>query len=161
LRDGVLIDIESNQIIAEGLSLPHSPRAAEDFIYFLEAGRGALVRMDRKTAKREDVSFCPGFARGLAIVGHHAVVTISMSRGAAFEGLPVAKLMKEREAPPWRGVLIVNLRNGDIAEELQLEGAVKELFDVEAISCVRCPRGLGPLSMVLNGTIRSEPIVWP
>src|SRR5579863_9243555 len=29
-------------------------------------GAGALVRIDRKSGKREDVTHCPGFARGLA-----------------------------------------------------------------------------------------------
>ena len=43
---GVLIDIESDAIIAEGLSMPHSPRVRDGAIYVLESGRGALVRLD-------------------------------------------------------------------------------------------------------------------
>ncbi len=122
-RDGgVLIDIETDAIIAEGLSMPHSPRVVGETIYFLESGRGALVRLDRATGKREDVAFCPGFARGLAFVGHYAVLTISLPRVVAFNGLKVADQMRARGATPWRGILIVDLRNGDIVEWLRLEG---------------------------------------
>jgi uncharacterized protein (TIGR03032 family) len=143
-RDGgVLIDIDDDAILAEGLSMPHSPRVAGAAVYLLESGRGALVRIDRASGRREDVTFCPGFARGLALVAHYAIITISLPRAAAFEGLPVAEAMTARGATPWRGLLIVDLRNGDIVEWLRLEGDVTELFDVGAIAQVRCPRGLG------------------
>ena len=61
---GVLIDLDRDAIIADGFSMPHSPRVWGDSIYLLESGRGYLVRIDRQSGKREDVTFCPGFARG-------------------------------------------------------------------------------------------------
>ena len=85
---------------------------------------------------RHRKSFCPGFARGLAFVAHYAIITISLPRAAAFEGLPGAEAMTARGATPWRLLLIVDLRNGDIVEWLRLEGDVTELFDVGAIAQV-------------------------
>ncbi|WP_244629091.1 DUF4915 domain-containing protein [Methylocella tundrae] len=141
-RDGgVLIDIETDEIVADGLSMPHSPRVRGDAVYVVESGRGALVRIDRASGRREDVAFCPGFARGLAFVDHYAVLTISLPRGVALDGLPVADTMRKRGATPWRGLIIVDLRNGDIVQWLRLEGDVTELFDVGVIAGVRCPRG--------------------
>lgn len=70
---GVLIDLDSDEIVADGFSMPHSPRVWNNSIYLLESGRGYLVRINRQSGKREDVTFCPGFARGMAFVSHYAV----------------------------------------------------------------------------------------
>jgi uncharacterized protein (TIGR03032 family) len=153
---GVLVDIDSDAILAEGLSMPHSPRVHDGWIYFLESGRGTLVRLDRATGKREDVTFCPGFARGLVFVDHYAVVTISLPRAAAFQSLEIAEAMRARGAVPWRGLLIIDLRNGDIIEWLRLEGDVMELFDVAVILSVRCPRGIRTNSDVIAEITRGD-----
>lgn len=143
-RDGgAIVDIETDAILAEGLSMPHSPRVRDGAIYVLESGRGALVRLDLASGRREDVTFCPGFARALAFVDRYAIVTISLPRDAAFGGLAIAEAMKAKGAVPWRGLLIVDLTNGDIVEWLRLEGDVTELFDVGVVPGVRCPRGAG------------------
>ena len=142
-RDGgVVVDIESDATIAEGLSMPHSPRVHAGILYLVESGRGALVRIDRATGSSEDVAFLPGFARGLSIVGDYGIITISLPRGGSFNGLPIAEAMRKRGATPWRGILIVNLRSGDIVEWLRLEGDIKEFFDIAAIIGIRCPRAL-------------------
>ena len=136
--------------------MPHSLRVWDDALYVLEAGRGALVRVDLASGRREDVMHCPGFARGLAFVSHYAVLTISMPRPVAFEGLPLAGAMKARGAVPWRGLQVVDLRNGDVAHWLRLEGDVTELFDCALIPQTRCPRALGPWSRELGDVVRGE-----
>jgi uncharacterized protein (TIGR03032 family) len=45
---GVLIDVASDALVAEGLAMPHSPRVKGEAIYLVESGRGALVRIDRQ-----------------------------------------------------------------------------------------------------------------
>ena len=134
-------------------------QTAGESIYFIESGRGALVRFDRHSGRREDVTFCPGFARGLAVVGNYAVLTLSLPRSAAFDPLPVAAAMKTRGATPWRGLMIADLRNGDIVEWLRLEGDVSELFDVAVVSDVRCPRGIGPGAAEMGEVMRGEELV--
>ena len=153
---GVLIDIETDAIIAEGLSMPHSPRVKGEAIYLVDSGRGMLARIDRQSGKREDIAFCPGFARGLAFVDRYAIVTVSLPRSASFGALEVAETMKARSASPWRGLLVIDLRNGDIVESLRMGGDVTELFDVAVIPNVRCPRALGPGSLEMNEVVRSE-----
>jgi hypothetical protein len=64
--------------------------------------------------------------------------------------------MKARGAPAWRGLPIVDLRNGDIVEWLRLEGDVMELFDVGVIPNIRCPRGLGPHAPDLEEAMHGE-----
>jgi uncharacterized protein (TIGR03032 family) len=153
---GVLIDIESDAVVAEGLSMPHSPRVVGDAIYLIESGRGALVRIDRRTGRRADIVHCPGFARGLAFAGRYAVLTISLPRSASLEMFDLMQSLKARGASPWRGLLIVDLAKGDIVEWMRIEGDVMELFDVAIVPAVRCPRGIGPGERGMGETVREE-----
>ncbi len=159
-RDGgVLIDLETDAIVADGFSMPHSPRVWGDALYLLESGRGYLVRIDRHTGKREDMTFCPGFARGMAFVSHYAVVTVSLPRHANFGGLPLDATMKASRAAPRCGLLVIDLRNGDIVQWFRIRGEVKELFDVGVIASTRCPRGIGPHAPGLEEAMRGEKLV--
>jgi uncharacterized protein (TIGR03032 family) len=156
-RDGgVLVDIETDAIVADGLSMPHSPRIWGDALYLLESGRGYLVRIDRQSGKREDVTFCPGFARGLAFVAHYAVVTISLRRRGNSGSLPLHETMAATGAALCCGLLVIDLRNGDIVQWLRLRGDVTELFDVGVIANIRCPRGIGPNAPGLQEAMRGE-----
>jgi uncharacterized protein (TIGR03032 family) len=57
---GIVIDIESNQIIVTGLSMPHSPRWYQDKLWLLNWGRGELGYVDLDTGKFQAITFCPG-----------------------------------------------------------------------------------------------------
>jgi uncharacterized protein (TIGR03032 family) len=156
---GVVIDLESDEIIADGFSMPHSPRVWGDFLYVLESGRGYLVRIDRRSGKREDITFCPGFARGMAFVSHYAVVTVSLPRHANFGGLPIDAALKANGTEARCGLLVIDLRNGDIVQWFRFRGDITELFDVGVIPNVRCPRGIGPSAPGLEEVMRGEELV--
>ena len=77
------------------------------------------------------------------LVDHYAVVTVSLPRNGRFQGLALEEELGKRRAVPWCGLLVIDTRNGDIAEWVRFDD-VKELFDVAAIPEIRCPRGLPP-----------------
>jgi len=56
---GILIDVESDRVVTEDLSMPHSPRLNAGTLWVLDSGRGDLCRVDAKTGKTEQVAFCP------------------------------------------------------------------------------------------------------
>lgn len=153
---GVLIDLDNDDIVADGFSMPHSPRIWGDFLYVLESGRGYLVRIDRRSGKREDLTFCPGFVRGMAFVSHYAVVTVSLPRHANFGGLPIDAALKANGTDARCGLLVIDLRNGDIVQWFRFRGDITELFDVGLIPNVRCPRGIGPAAPGLEEVMRGE-----
>jgi uncharacterized protein (TIGR03032 family) len=140
---GVVIDVETDRVVTDELGMPHSPRAVNGRIYALDSGRGFLVEIDPITGKLSDVAFCPGFLRGLAIVGKFALVTVSKPRYGGFTELPIQREMELRQATPMCGVLIIDLDNGDIVEWVKLEGDVTELFAVESMPGVVCPMSVG------------------
>lgn len=140
---GVLIDVRTDRIVTDQLSMPHSPRVAADGIWLLDSGRGMLARIDPQTGGREDIAFCPGFLRGLALHRGYAVVTVSLPRDGAFEGLALQEELKARDGEAWCGVCIVDLRTGDLVEWIRFSGAIRELFDVAVIAGAACPMALG------------------
>lgn len=158
---GVLIDVRDDRIVTDQLSMPHSPRVAADGVWLLDSGRGMLARIDPNTGNRQDVAFCPGFLRGLALHAGHAVVTVSLPRDGAFSGLALQDELARRDGEPWCGVCIVDLRSGDLVEWIRLDGAIKELFDVAVIADVACPMALGVSSPDIQSLVSFEPEFGP
>ncbi len=142
-KGGVLIEIETDRIVTDDLSMPHSPRVANGALWVLDSGRGYIARVDETTGKKENVAFCPGFLRGLTIWNGHAIATVSLPRDGTFKNLELEENIRARGGVPWCGIQIVDLRTGDIVQWIRLDGFIKELFDVGVIPGSRCPMALG------------------
>lgn len=157
-RDGgVIVEIATDEIVAEGLSMPHSPRLHEGALWFLDSGNGYLTRLDLQSRERARVAFCPGFLRGLSFHDGHAVVGLSLARReGVFSGLALQDELERRGASAWCGVQIIDTRHGDIVEWLRLEGGVRELFDVRVLPGVRCPMALPTFGPELASFITIE-----
>jgi uncharacterized protein (TIGR03032 family) len=156
-KGGVLIDIETDRVVTDELSMPHSPRVANGALWVLDSGRGYIARVDETTGKRENVAFCPGFLRGLAIWNGHAIATVSLPRDGTFQGLELDENIRARGGVPWCGIQIVDLRTGDIVQWIRLDGFIKELFDVAVIPGARCPMALAIGTPELQQTISIDP----
>jgi uncharacterized protein (TIGR03032 family) len=144
-RDGgCVVDVKSNEIIASALSMPHSPRWRRDRLWLLNSGTGELGWVDLASGRFEPVAFCPGYLRGLALVGDYAVVTLSKPRHVTFHGLELDDRLKQRGAEPQCGLQVIDLNTGTVAHWLRLDGTlVTELYDVVALPGVRQPMALG------------------
>jgi uncharacterized protein (TIGR03032 family) len=141
---GCVIDVTTNEVIARGLSMPHSPRIHGDRLWLLNAGTGDLGILDPITGRFETVTFCPGYARGMSIVGNFAVIGCSQIRkNQTFNDLPLADRLAERKAEARCGLLVIDLRSGDIVHWLRIGGVVEELYDVAVLHRVRRPKSLG------------------
>ncbi len=156
---GVVIDVRYNEVICEGLSMPHSPRWHDGKLWLQESGTGYLGYVDPEEGRFEPVVFCPGYMRGMAITNNFAVVAISKAREAhSFGGLKLEDNLKEREADARCGLLVVELNSGSIVHWLRLEGIVEELFDVAVLPGVIRPRAVGFMNDEIARTISLPPI---
>ena len=81
---GVVADIDSNEVVCEGLSMPHSPRWYRESLWLIDSGSDFFGRVDFEKRTFERLAFCPGFARGLASIGYWALIGLSPQRGAGF-----------------------------------------------------------------------------
>ena len=145
---GLLMDISDNRIIAEGLSMPHSPRWHNGQLWLLESGKGALSRVNQETGKVETVAEMPGFTRGMDFAAGLAFIGLSQVRESAiFSGLPLTERDQERCC----GVWIIELATGNTVAFLRFEGAVQEIFSVEILN-TRYPELLEDQDKLVNSS---------
>ncbi|MBW4577301.1 MAG: TIGR03032 family protein [Aphanothece sp. CMT-3BRIN-NPC111] len=133
---GILIDVETKEIILRGMSMPHSPRWHDGYLWVLNSGTGELWRVEPDTGKYEVVCLLPGFLRGLCCIGPYAVVGLSQIREQhIFGGLPV----QERFERLVCGLAVVDLRNGSIVGTFEFTSGCQELYDVQFLAGVQRP----------------------
>jgi uncharacterized protein (TIGR03032 family) len=144
-RDGgCAIDVDSGAVIVDGLSMPHSPRLDGKRLWLLEGGAGRLGFVDLAAGAFTPVAFCPGFARGLALVGGFAVVGLSKARhDKTFQGLPLQEELNRRRGEARCGLDVIDRRTGDAVHWLRIDGPVEELYDVAVLPGVARPKALG------------------
>lgn len=141
---GIVVDVQSGEIVAQGLSMPHSPRLYRDRLWLLNSGEGEFGWIDLNTVAFNPVCFCPGYARGLAFVGKYAVIGLSLAReNRTFQGLGLDQTLAAKDSSARCGLLVVDIESGDIVEWVRIEGVVRELFDVAVLPGVRCPSMIG------------------
>jgi len=134
---GIVLEVPSGEIIASGLSMPHSPRWHDGRIWLLESGKGGLGFVDRAAGGYKVVAELPGFTRGLDFHGNLAFVGLSQVReSAVFSGISIAT-----QPPTERncGIWVVDVNNGRTVAFLRFEGAVQEVFAVQVVSPWRWP----------------------
>jgi uncharacterized protein (TIGR03032 family) len=134
-RDGgIVMEVSSGEIVASGLSMPHSPRLYDGRLWVLDSGRGLFGTIDRSTGAFTEIAFCPGYARGLAFVGRYAVIGLSRPRrNLTFEGLELDDRLAVRDAAPRCGLLIVDIDKGEAVQWLRFQHTIDELYDVASL----------------------------
>jgi uncharacterized protein (TIGR03032 family) len=152
---GVVAEIPDGRVIAGGLSMPHSPRLYRGRLWLHNSGTGHFGSVDPAGSAFEPLVFCPGYLRGLAFVGDYAVVGLSRPRhDKTFSGLPLDEELAKRNAEPRCGLLVIDLKSGDVAHWLRVEGIVTELYDVAVLPEVERPMSLGFRTDEIQRTIR-------
>ncbi len=141
---GVVVDVQSNEVVAHGLSMPHSPRWHQGKLWLCNSGTGEFGHLDLDSGRFVPVAFCAGYLRGLYFHGDFALVGTSKPRhNKTFSGLPLDAALQSRQAEARCGLQVIDLRTGDAVHWLRMEGMVDELYDVITLPGVRRPMALG------------------
>lgn len=140
---GLLIDIETNDILLRGLSMPHSPRWYNGQLYVLESGQGSLAIVNglrTQNCGMRTIAQLPGFTRGLDFYGPLAFIGLSQVReSATFSGLPLLDRLGEGRTC---GVWVVHIESGQILGFLRFESGVQEIFAVQVLPNTHFPEML-------------------
>lgn len=153
-RGGILLDVASGAVVCRGLSMPHSPRVYAGRVWVLDSGTGQLQVVDVASGKRDVVAEVPGFTRGLSFFGPYAFVGLSQIRETSqFGGLPIAERRKDLRC----GIWVVDLRSGRVAEFMQFEAGVEEIFAVEVLAGYRYPEIIGFQAETVQGAFVIPP----
>ena len=143
---GCVMDVTTNEVVATGLSMPHSPRVYDGKLWLLNSGTGEFGYIDLDAGRFEPVVFCPGYLRGLAFHEHFAIVGLSKVRskgGGVMSGLELDQRLRDQDVEPRCGLMVIDLTTGSIVNWVQLEGQISELYDVQVLPGVRRPMALG------------------
>lgn len=151
---GIVIDCQSDQIIARGLSMPHSPRIYSGNLLLLNSGTGYFGWLDPAKGKFEPIAFCPGYLRGLDVIGHFAIIGLSKPReNRTFSGLELDDNLKKHKVESRCGIYVIDLKSGDVVHWARIEGVVTELYDVAVLPGRRNTAAVGFKSQEIRRVI--------
>ncbi|MGB0523283.1 MAG: TIGR03032 family protein [Flammeovirgaceae bacterium] len=127
--DGIIMDIDSNELVAQNLAMPHSPRLFNGKLYVLLSATGELIQLDQQTGNYVVVNKVDGFVRGLAKYGDYVFVGLSRLRknSSTFAKLTIAD--KALQA----GIAIFHLPTGAFIGDIKYQSSVDEIYDVQVI----------------------------
>ncbi len=139
---GVIFDVLSGEVLADGLAMPHSPRLFNGKLYVLLSATGEVVEIDRANGQRRVVCGLDGFVRGMALAGEYLFVGLSKLRknSSTFGKLDFA------ERANAAGIAIVHLPTGAKVGMIRYLSSVDEIYDVHVLSGKRRPNVLNTLT---------------
>jgi uncharacterized protein (TIGR03032 family) len=138
---GVVIDVQQNRIVADGLCMPHSPRWHEGRWWLCNSGHGTLATVDAQTGQCQEICALPGFTRGLCLIDDHALVGLSkIRRKHVLDAPPVRQRLKTIVA----GVALVDLQTGRMTGKLEFVNGGSEVYEVLFLPDMQQPRLLLP-----------------
>ncbi|MFN0050469.1 MAG: TIGR03032 family protein, partial [Cytophagales bacterium] len=138
---GVLIDVDTNEIVVKGLPMPHSPRLFGGNLYALCSATGQVIKIDVNKGTYDTVCKLQGFLRGMCLRGDVLFVGLSKLRqnASTFRDLPIA-----RESI-FCGVVAIHLLTGNQIGFIKYENSVEEIYDIQFLEGVRRPAILNTL----------------
>ncbi|MFT5916951.1 MAG: hypothetical protein ACJAWV_002177 [Flammeovirgaceae bacterium] len=132
---GIVMDVETNEIIAEGLGMPHSPRLYEDGLYVALSAEERIIRIDPVTHEQTTVAKSEGFIRGMSRIGDYLFVGKSKLRknSSTFSKLEIADRATEA------GIDMIHIPTGATMSKLQYLASVDEIYDVQILKGMKRP----------------------
>lgn len=129
-NNGILMDVDTEEILIDGLVMPHSPRYHNGKVYVCNSGRGTLLELDPVTRKITELFKLQGFPRGINFIGPLMFVGLSKTRKSKTkQSLPI----NEEFAETYSGIWIYNLESRSEVAYLKFSGDVEQLYDIAVI----------------------------
>lgn len=132
---GILMDVDSGEIVARNLAMPHSPRLYDGDLYLLLSATGELVKIAIESGKTEVVTQLNGFVRGLCKYGDYVFVGMSRLRKSS----STFGKLKFAEKAASAGIVVVHLPTGAIVGEIRYLASVDEIYDVQVLPGMQRP----------------------
>lgn len=128
-KTGVIFDLETNEVIAENLAMPHSPRLFGDELYVLLSATGELIKVDIKSGKYNVIVQLEGFVRGMSLHKDYLFVGLSKLRknSSTFGKLDFAEKANQS------GIMVIHLPTGSIAGKITYLNSLDEIYDVHVL----------------------------
>lgn len=139
--EGTLMDVQRNEILLDGLAMPHSPRWHAGQVYFCNSGHGLVCRFDPRSGKMETLLEVPGFTRGITFYGPIMIVGLSKVRQSDVTK-PAPLVQKYEET--FSGLWLFDLQNNREIGQLRFTGNVDQIYDVAVLPDCHFPELIEP-----------------
>jgi uncharacterized protein (TIGR03032 family) len=127
---GTLIDVDTHEILLEGMIMPHSPKVYQDEIYVCESGLGVVWKYNPITKEKTQIVKLQGFTRGLYFYGGVMFVGTSQVRASEIKNpTPISTIYEETYA----GIWMINLETSEEIAHLKFDGDVDQIYDITII----------------------------
>lgn len=126
---GILMDVESNEVVLDGLAMPHSPRMYKDELYILLSASGEFIKVNTEKKTYEVLKKFDGFCRGLSIHKDYAFIGFSKLRK---NSSTFAKLSFSDKAN-FAGIKIIHLPTNAEVGEITYRTSVDEIYEVSVL----------------------------
>lgn len=127
MNTGAIMTVPHGEVVAEGLSLPHSLTDGGEYLYFLESGKGTLNRIHKKSHEMEIIFDFQRFVRGLKRVDNYFFITYSALR----ESSKTFKSISFENQSDKAGLLVFDIETKAIVAHLEYEKDIEEIYDLE------------------------------
>jgi len=128
-KTGIVIDIETNEVIVDHLAMPHSPRLFGKDLYVLLSATGELIKIDINTGKYDVIIKVEGFVRGMSLHKDYLFIGLSKLRknSSTFGKLDFAEKANQS------GIIVIHLPTGSTVGEISYLNSLDEIYDVHIL----------------------------
>lgn len=141
---GCVLSTTDCHVVAQGLSLPNSPRLYRDRLWLLNSGSCHFGSVICERNEFVPLTLCPGYVRGLAFSGNFAIVGLSLPRmGDVQRELQIMQRISASGQVACCGLVVIDLRTGHIAHTFRIESGIGEISDVAVLPGAVRPHALG------------------
>lgn len=132
---GMLMDIETGEVLLSDLALPHSPVVHEGMIYFLLSGTGDVMCYDIEKKESKRLTNFNTFVRGMEVVGDLIFLGLSKIREGSqfFSKLPISA------KDSYCGIRVIDRLTGKELGGLTYTERIEEIFAVKIAKGVTSP----------------------
>ena len=127
--DGILMDMDNNEILLSNLAMPHSPRIFNGDLYLLLSATGEFIKVELENKNYEVICNLNGFVRGMAYHKDFVFIAISKLRenSSTFAKLDIAGKSKDAK------IMIVHLPTKSVQGEITYHTSVDEIYDIQIL----------------------------
>ncbi|MFQ3215299.1 MAG: hypothetical protein ACJAT1_001012 [Marivirga sp.] len=153
-NSGLLIDVATNEVLIEGLAMPHSPILIEEDIYLIESATGHVIKYNRATKEKTILNQFNTFLRGMDIVDEYIFIGASKIRedSSFFGKLPI------KPQDSFSGIIVLDRKTGKQIGGLTYTDHIKEIFSLKFLPGVLSPAILTERDEMYNLGIMAEDI---
>ena len=146
---GVLIDIDSNDIILDKLAMPHSPILYKGELYLLLSATGELVKVNIEKKTYEVIKQLDGFCRGMDVCNDYLFIGMSKLRknSSTFAKLPFA------EKANFAGIKIIHIPTKAYVGEIKYQTSVDEIYAVKILPNTTRPNILNTINPIYKSSL--------